>query len=116
MVVGLFAGFAAEVQSASQLSTYTASQYFHSTGTSSVKLGPTTVTVTNYVANTLPQTITSCPSGTTTTLTSYKMSVGQPTGTSFQLVTNIQIAGSSTTNGQTSNFAYTIQVVSLTVG
>jgi hypothetical protein len=116
MIVGLFAGFSAEVQAGSQLSTYTASQYFHTTGTSSVTIGSSTFAVTNYAANTLPQTITSCPPGTTTTLTNYKLSVGTPNGTSYKVVTYMQIAGSSTSNGQTSNFNYVIQIVSLTVG
>jgi hypothetical protein len=116
MIVGVFAGFSAEVQAGSQLSTYTATQYFHSTGTSSVTIGSNTFTVTNYSANTLPQTITSCLSGSTTNLTAYKLSVGTPTGTSYKVVTYMQIAGSSTINGQTSSINYVIQIVSLTVG
>jgi hypothetical protein len=120
MIVGVFAGFSAEVQAGSQLSTYTASQYFHTTGTSSVTIGSNTFSVTNWAANTLPQTITSCSSGltagTTTNLTAYKLSVGTPKGTSYQVVTYMQLAGSSTNNGQTSNFNYVIQIVSFTVG
>jgi hypothetical protein len=116
MIVGVFAGFSAEVQAGSQLSTYTANQYFHSTGTSSVTIGSSTFTVTNYSANTLPQTITDCLTGSTTNLTAYKLSVGTPTGTSYKVVTYMQIAGSSTINGQTVDTDYIIQVVSLTVG
>ena len=116
MIVGLFAGFSAEVQAGSQLSTYTASQYFHSTGTSSVTIGSNTFTVTNYAANTLPQTITSCGTGSTSNITAYKLSVGSPTGTSYKVVTYMQLAGSSTVNGQPESFNYVIQIVSLTVG
>ena len=116
MVVGLFAGFAAEVQAGSQLSTYTAGQYFHTTGTSSVTIGSNTFTVTNWAANTLPQTITSCPAGTTTNLTAYKLSVGAPKGTSYDVVTYMMLAGSSTVNGQPQSFSYVIQIISLTVG
>jgi len=115
MVIGLFAGFAAEVQAGSQLSTYTASQYFHSTGTMSVTIGTNTFTVTNWAANTLPQTITSC-TGTSTNLTAYKLSVGTPKGTSYAVVTYMQLAGSSTVNGQPESFSYIIQIISLTVG
>jgi hypothetical protein len=115
MVVGLFAGFSAEVQAGNQLSTYTATQYFHSTGTSSVTIGSSTFTVTNYAANTLPQTITDCLTGATTNLTAYKLSVGTPAGTSYKVVTYMQLAGSSTVNGQPSSFNYVIQIVSLTV-
>jgi hypothetical protein len=116
MIVGLFAGFSAEVQAGSQLSTYTASQYFHTTGTMSVTIGSSTFTVTNYAANTLPQTITDCLTGSTTNLTAYKLSVGTPTGTSYKVVTYMQLAGSSTVNGQPTSFNYVIQIVSLTVG
>jgi hypothetical protein len=116
MIISVFAGFSAEVQAGSQLSTYTANQYFHSTGTSSVTVGSSTFTVTNYAANTLPQTITDCLTGTTTNLTAYKLSVGTPTGTSYKVVTFMQLAGSSTVNGQPTSFNYVIQIVSLTVG
>jgi hypothetical protein len=116
LVVGLFAGFSAEVEAGSQLSTYTATQFFHTTGTSSVTIGSNTFTVTNWAANTLPQTITSCPPGTSTNLTAYKLSVGTPKGSSYDIVTYMQIAGTSTSNGQSANIDYVIQVVSLTVG
>jgi hypothetical protein len=116
MIVGLFAGFSAEVQAGSQLSTYTASQYFHTTGTSSVTIGSNTFAVTNYAANTLPQDITSCGTGSITHLTAYKLSVGTPTGTSYKVVTYMQLAGSSTVNGQPTSFNYVIQIVALTVG
>jgi hypothetical protein len=116
MIVGVFAGFSAEVQAGNQLSTYTANQYFHTTGTSSVTIGSSTFPVTNYAANTLPQTITDCITGATTNLTAYKLSVGTPSGTSYKVVTYMQLAGSSTSNGQPVNFNYVIQIVSLTVG
>jgi hypothetical protein len=116
MIVGVFAGFSAEVQAGNQLSTYTANQFFQSTGTSSVTIGSSTFTVTNYKANTLPETITDCLTGSTTNLTAYKLSVGTPTGTSYKVVTYMQLAGSSTVNGQPTSFNYVIQIVSLTVG
>jgi hypothetical protein len=114
MVVGLFAGFSAEIEAAAQLPTYTAPQYFHTTGTSSVTLGTNTFTVTNYVANTLPQTITPC-NGAPSTLTSFSLSVGVPSGSSTKLVTYLQIAGSSTSAGVVTSFNSVIRVVSLTV-
>jgi hypothetical protein len=114
LVVGLFAGFSAEIQAASQLSTYTSNQYFKSTGTSSVTLGTNTFTVTNYVANTLPQTITPC-NGSPTTLTNFALSVGTPSGSSTKLVTYLAIAGSDTINGVATPYNTVIKVVSLTV-
>jgi hypothetical protein len=116
MAVGLFAGFAAEVDVGSQLSTYTASQYFHSTGTSSATIGSNTFTVTNWAANKLPQTITTCSADQTTNLTTFALSVGVPKGTSYEIVTFMQIAGSTTINGQASNIDYLIKVSSFTVG
>ncbi|HUI01127.1 MAG TPA: hypothetical protein VLX56_05815 [Nitrososphaerales archaeon] len=117
MIVGLFAGFSAEVQAGNELSTYTAASFFHTTGTSSVTIGSTSFKVTNWAANTLPETITSCPPGTTTDLSTYKLSVGAPPGTTYQLVTLIEIAGSSTTGGGApTEFNYSIQLVSFTVG
>jgi hypothetical protein len=115
MVAGLFAGFSEEVFASSQLSTYTASQYFHSTGTSSVTIGSNSLTVTNYAANKLPQTITLC-SGDVSTLTGFKLSVGTPRGTTFQLVTDFEIAGSSSSNGQSSQFNLVVKVVSFALG
>jgi len=115
MLVGFFAGFSAEIQAGSQLSTNTASQYFHSTGTSSVTLGSNTFTVTNYAANTLPETLSFC-NVAPSTLTSYNLSVGTPKGSTYEIVTSMQIAESSTTGGVTTSINVSIQVVSLTVG
>lgn len=115
MVVGLFAGFSAEVETASQVSTYTASQFFHSTGTASVTLGTNTFTVTNYAANTLPETISGCNLAPTT-LTGYTLSVGTPQGSSYKLVTSLTLAESSTSGGVTTTTNVSVKVVSLTVG
>jgi len=114
MTIGLFAGFSAEISAAAQLPTYTDSQYFHSAGTSSVTLGTNTFTVTNYVANTLPQTITPC-NGSPSTLTNFSLSVGTPTGSNTRLVTDMQIAGTSSVGGVSQSYTTTIKVISLTV-
>jgi hypothetical protein len=116
LVEGSFAGFSAEVEVSSQLSTYTASQDFHSTGSSSTTIGSNTLTVTSYAANTLPITITPCAGGVSvsTSLTSFQMSVGEPTGTGYDLVTNMQLTESSTTGGATTTVSSLIQVISFT--
>ena len=106
--------FTLQIQADSEIGFYTAQGYFHSTGTSTVSLGPTQVSVTTYSANTLPETITNC-GGTTTTLTAYSFSVGTPQGSTTPLVTNEHFAGSDTSNGQTTNFNYVLQVTSVTV-
>jgi hypothetical protein len=89
-VAGLFAGFSEEIAFGNQLSTYTSSSYFKATGTSTVTIGPSTFTVTNYVANSLPENLSSC--GVSETLTAYSMSIGTPTGSSYPLVTSMNIA------------------------
>jgi hypothetical protein len=113
LIVSIFAGFSLQVQADSQIVLYTAPNYFHSAGKSTVSVGPTQVTTTNYVANTLPETLTGC--GTTTTLTAYTFSVGTPKGASSPLVTYEHLEGSNTVNGQTSTFDYMLQIASITL-
>ena len=111
---GLFAAFTLQIQADSLISFYTGTNYFHSTGTSTVNIGPTQVTVTNYAANSLPLTYTGC--GSSTTLTAYSFSVGTPKGASSPLVTNEHIAGSDfNSDGSTDNFDYTLHVTSITL-
>ncbi len=93
-------------------STY--SNLFHSNGTSTVTIGTSTFTVTNYVANSLPETIQRC-SGETTTLTAYNLSEGIPSGSSSELPTYVDIAGSTTVNGATTPFAFKVQITAFTV-
>jgi hypothetical protein len=114
--VGFFAGFSAEAGAAAQLSTYTASNYFHSTGTSSVTIGSNTFKVTNYAANSLPETIMPC-GGTALTLNTYTLAVGTPTGSTAPLVTLMQISGSeaNSSGGGSTSISYTIQLTGLTV-
>jgi hypothetical protein len=114
-LVGVFAGFTLQIQADSEIGFYTAQNYFHSTGTSTVSIGPTQVSVTSYSANTIPETITGCD-GSTTTLTTFSFSVGTPQGSTTPLVTNEHFQGSDTSsNGQTTNFNYVLQVTSITV-
>jgi hypothetical protein len=89
-VAAIFSAFITEVSFGNQLSTYTASAYFHSIGTTSVTIGTSTFTVTNYVANSLPENLATC--GISETLTAYSMSVGIPTGSTYPLVTSMNIA------------------------
>jgi hypothetical protein len=115
IATSIFAGFEAYNSAGAQLSAYTSASYFHSTGTSSVTLGPTTMTVTNYEANTLPVTVTYCTGSTT--FTAYALSVGSPPGTNTPLITLEHFAGTSTDNttGKTSTIDYTLQITSITL-
>ena len=111
---GTFAGFIIEIESGQSLSSLTSTSQFHSTGTSTVTLGPTKMTVTNYAANAFPMTVTTCTGSTS--LTAFSLSAGTPPGTSFQLITSFREAGSSTFSGQTSSVNYVLAVTSVTVG
>jgi hypothetical protein len=112
-IVGVFAGFTVQVQADAELTYYTNTGFFHSTGTSTVSIGPTSVKVTNYAANTLPETVDEC--GQTTTLTAFTLSVGTPSGASSPLVTYEHIAGSDVVDGTTNTFSEVLQVTSITV-
>jgi hypothetical protein len=116
LATGLFAGLVAEINAGGQLGTYTSSSYFHSTGTSSVTIGSTPMTVTNYAPiQSLPMTVVYC--GGSTTLTAYDLSVGTPPGTSYQLITHEHLAGTSTQGqGKPESFDFTLQITSITVG
>ena len=111
-LIGVFGAFTLQIQADSQISYYTAQGYFHSTGTSTVSIGPTKVSVTTYAANKLPETIVGC-NGDSTTLTDYSYAVGTPQGASVPLVTSEHFTGSDTSNGQTTTFNYTLQVTSI---
>lgn len=108
-VVGLFAAFTLQIQADSYIGLYTSSNYFHATGTSTVMIGPTQVTVTTYQANTLPETVSGC--GQTATLTAYSFSVGTPKGATVPLVTYEHFAGTSGTE----TYDYVLEVVSITL-
>lgn len=110
VVTELFLGFVADTQ-ASEIDQYTASSEFHSTGMSTVLIGQTMVNVTDYVANTLPETLASY--GASVTLTAYSFSVGTPQGTNSSLITYEHFTGSETTNGATVSIDLALQVTSL---
>jgi hypothetical protein len=113
-ITGAFAGFYEEIDIGQQQSFYAgSSQYFHSTGTSSVTIGSNKVTVTNYALNSLPETVNSC--GTISTYSAFTLSIGTPSGTSFPIVTNMHFVGTSTVNGSPNNFDVSIQVTAFTV-
>jgi hypothetical protein len=90
------------------------SNLFRPNGTSTMTIGTVTFTVTNYVANTLPETIQLC-NGETDTLTAYNLSEGTPSGASFELPAYVSIAGTSTKNGATTPISFTVKITAFTV-
>lgn len=93
-----------------ELSVFTDSAYFHSTGTSPKTFGTTTFPVTTYVANSLPMDINTC--GVNAHITDYTLEFGTPPGTSLQFITYIHFAGNSGSTAEDITF----QLVSMTVG
>ena len=91
------------------------SNLFRSNGTSTVTITGQTFTVTNYVANALPETIHLC-NGETDTLTAYNLSEGLPSGSTFELPTYVSITGTANENGTMAPISFTIQISAFTVG
>lgn len=111
--IGLFSGFIIQIEEDSAINQYTNTDFFHSTGTSTVSIGSTQVSVTTYAADKLPLTYSDC--GVSTTLTAYSFSVGTPQGASAPLVVYENFAGSDTSGGQTTTFTYYSQVTAITL-
>ena len=84
--------------------------YFHSTGTSPTTIGANTFTLTNYAANSLPETVTTC-SGASITLNTASMSIGTPSGANYPFPFDLDIAGSGTGG----SFIITSQITSMMV-
>jgi len=95
-----------------QASTNTAG--FHSTGTSTATIGTNSFTVTNYVANTLPETIQICNTETVV-LSTYNVNLGTPKGSGMEIVTSASFAAMDTNSTGTTTSDYTYQVTALTV-
>jgi len=108
-----FGNWELELEYGLQITSSASYSYFHSTGTATVTAVPSTFTVTNYVANSLPETISLC-NGESLALTSGSFSVGTPTGSSYPLITYIQAAGSRAVPGSTVAFSFTAQMTSVT--
>ena len=112
LVEGYFGEFAAVQGFVQEQSVY--SNLFRSNGTSTVTIGTNKFTVTNYAAYTLPETIQLC-NGESDSLTAYSLSEGTPSGSNYELPIYVHIAGSSTANGTTVPFEFTIRITAFTV-
>ncbi|MGA2664118.1 MAG: hypothetical protein ABSF83_04165 [Nitrososphaerales archaeon] len=111
---GIFAGFVFQADIIDNLGTYTATNFFHSTGTTTVSIGAYTFSATTYQANNLPETITNCD-GTTTALTAFSLTVGTPTGATSPLAVSAHYAGSTTVDGATTTTSVYVHVTEVTV-
>ena len=90
--------------------------YFQATGTSTVTIGTNSFTATNYVANTTPETIQGCNNSGYGSVSNFNVSLGTPSGSSFELVVSSTFAGSITdASGTTTTFDFTYQTTAFTV-
>jgi hypothetical protein len=96
----LFGPFVAEVPQSNLISYYTSSTYVHKVNSTTAKFGPTTMSVTNWAANSIPETIQTC-SGTVT-LQSFTLQTGAPTGSTYSVLTRADVT--TTSNGSTDMF------------
>jgi hypothetical protein len=110
---GTVAPFMMEESFTSQQNVYTFSQYFHVTSQGTATFGPTTMTVTNYAANSLPLTFSEC--GTTATLTEYSLQLGSVPSSSVQLLTLMHLNGTFQTSSGSSSVNFTVRLLSLTL-
>jgi hypothetical protein len=110
-----FAPWEQDIEFGQQITTSTSFSFFHSAGTSTVTLGPSTFTVTNYAANSLPETISLCNGDSETLTTAGSFSVGTPSGSSYPLITYIDVAGSGTIGGAPSTYSFIAQITSVKV-
>ena len=72
----------------------TTSGYLHMTGTGTVMLGPTQVSVTNYAPNALPLIVNQCE--TRVNLTRFSLQTGTVSGVSGPFLTLLNVSGSFT--------------------
>lgn len=113
-IEGVLAGFIIEVEAGQQTAFYSeASQYFHSTGNSNVNIGGNSFSVTNYAANSPNELVDYC--GSDFTYSTFSLSIGTPSGTSFQLVTYLDFSGTETINGNQQAFNYSLTLTAFTV-
>jgi len=106
----LMTAFLIQLEENAQIPGLTSTSFVHSTGTATVTLGPTKMTVTNYTAITTPFTYSYC--GTSSTISNLVISVGTVPGTNFKIIT--YITETVTSGSTTSTFSFAIK--SITAG
>ena len=102
-----FTPFLIEASFANSAYLYTASSFVHVINQTTIQLGPSSVSVTNYGATNLPFTISEC--GYTSTVNKFSLQIGHITGVSFNLLTFLDFEGTS----QGTSSAFILQVTSV---
>lgn len=85
----------------------------HSTGTSTVTIGGSHVTVTNYTGSASEQVAADCVN--TESSASFALSIGTPVGASFPVVTNATLEESVTASGSTTTIDIKMQMTAFTL-
>ncbi|MDA4128200.1 MAG: hypothetical protein OK422_01850 [Thaumarchaeota archaeon] len=102
-----------EVARATLLSFFTSSPSVHVINETNISIGPTTLSVTNYGATSLPFTVSNCAFSMTFTNFSYQS--GHASGSGFALVTYENIAGNEMlSNGRMVYFNDTVRIIAIT--
>ena len=107
VALAAFTPFLIEASFADSIYLYTASTYVHVINQTTVQLGPSSVSVTNYAAPNLPFTISEC--GYTSTVNKLSLQIGHISGVNYNLLTFADFEGTS----QGSSYAFTLQVTSV---
>jgi hypothetical protein len=106
---GMMTPFVTELTYGAQVGFYTSSQYFKSTGSGGTQsFGPTTMSLTNYGANSLPETVSEC--GTSMTLNAFSLQLGAVPSSNLQVLTMMHFDG--TVQGE--EFDMAMNLISLT--
>ncbi len=102
-----FIPFFIEATFAGYQTLYTGSSFVSVQNHTTVQLGPSSVSVTNYKANNLPFSISNC--GYTSTVTKFSLQIGQVNGVNYALLTFADFEGTS----QGTSYAFTLQITSV---
>ena len=86
--------------------------YIQQTGTGTVTLGPTQVSVTDYSASTIPLIVNTCD--TSANFTKFYLQIGSVAGASLQLLTSLEMTGSFTSAGVSQSLDISLHVTSVT--
>ena len=81
---------------------------------SSITLGQTPMTISNYVSNELPATLTQCT--TTQTVTKFEYQIGTPSGSTYPLLTVFEVNAYQVVSGQHYPVNVEFELTSVTVG
>ena len=94
------------------LSQFTASDHFSPVNTTTAEIGPSEVAVTNFRANALPESVSTCVAGDLT-LRGFAFQTGGIEGSPFTLVTFLRVNGTSTFRGTSSNLNMVLRITSV---